>query len=133
MESDGFDEGIVSYDLYGIMDGKLRNMFSDIESTDFALLFGSCHSGGMFDDEDVDLQGDGRIIAAACKADQYGWDYLTLGNTLWCYYFVDEGLLDDNASSIETAHEYAGPHVTDLQPDSQPQLWDSDPENTFPL
>lgn len=122
-ESDGYDEGIVSYDLYGLPDGLLRERFASIDSTRFALLFGSCHSGGMFDDDD-DLKQTGRIIASACKADQYGWDYSLLGNTLWGFHFVDEGLLDNNAASIEAAHEYAYSRVVAEQPDSQPQLFD---------
>lgn len=122
-ESDGFDEGIVSYDLYGLPDGLLEQKFANIESTRFALLFGSCFSGGMFDDND-DLQKEGRVIATACKADQYGWDYSNLGNTLWGYYFVDVGLLDNNALSVEAAHALAYPFVVAAQPDSQPQLYD---------
>lgn len=122
-ESDGYDEGIVSHDLYGLPDGLLKQKFAAIESTRFALLFGSCHSGGMFDDGD-DLQQTGRIIAAACKADQYGWDYSNLGNTLWGYHFVDTGLLDNQAASIEAAHTYAYSLVIAAQPDSQPQLSD---------
>ncbi|UCG36905.1 MAG: caspase family protein [Candidatus Bathyarchaeota archaeon] len=124
IEADGQDEMIVTHDFYGLPDGWFRLKFSGIESTKFALMFGSCHSGGMFDDND-DLQGEGRVIASACKADQYGWDYLQLGNTLWGYYFVDEGLHDDNANSVETAHEYAYPRVVAQQPDSQPQLYDN--------
>lgn len=124
IEADGLDEGIVSHDLYGITDGYLKTKFAAVESTDFALLFGSCHSGGMFDDND-DLQGSGRVIAAACAADQYGWDYLYLDNTLWGYWFVDMGLLQNNADSVEAAHVYAFPQVVLEQPDSQPQLYDS--------
>lgn len=124
VESDGYDEMIVTYDFYGLPDGWFRQKFTAIESTKFALMFGSCYSGGMFDDDD-DLQGTGRVIASACKADQYGWDYLQLGNTLWGYYFVDEGLLDNNANSVETAHAYADPRVVVQQPDSQPQLYDN--------
>jgi hypothetical protein len=124
VESDGNDEMIVTYDFYGLPDGWFKQKFAAIESAKFALMFGSCYSGGMFDDND-DLQGTGRVIASACKADQYGWDYLQLGNTLWGYYFVDEGLLDNNANSIETAHAYAYPRVVAQQPDSQPQLYDN--------
>ncbi|MEA2089932.1 MAG: caspase family protein [Thermoproteota archaeon] len=124
IESDSYDEMIVTHDLYGLPDGWFRQKFAAIESTKFALMFGSCYSGGMFDDDD-DLQGTGRVIASACKADQYGWDYLTLGNTLWGYYFVDEGLLDNNAYSVETAHTYAYPYVVAQQPNSQPQLYDN--------
>jgi hypothetical protein len=123
LESDGQDEMIVTHDIYGLPDGWFRAKFAAVESTKFALMFGSCHSGGMFDDDD-DLQGTGRVIAAACEADQYGWDYLTLGNTLWGYWFVDQGLLGDNADSVESAHAYAYPYVVAEQPDSQPQLSD---------
>ncbi len=124
VESDGYDEMIVTYDFYGLPDGWFKTKFTAIESTKFALMFGSCHSGGMFDDND-DLQGTGRVIASACKADQYGWDYLQLGNTLWGYYFVDEALLDNRANSVEAAHAYAYPRVVAQQPDSQPQLYDN--------
>jgi len=124
METDGYDEMIVTYDFYGLPDGWFKQKFAAIESIKFALMFGSCHSGGMFDDDD-DLQGTGRVIASACKADQLGWDYFFLGNTLWGYYFVDEGLLDNNANSVETAHAYAYPRVVAEQPDSQPQLYDN--------
>jgi hypothetical protein len=126
VETDGYDEMIVTHDLYGLPDGWFSQKFAAIESTKFALMFGSCHSGGMFDDND-DLQGTGRVIASACKADQYGWDYFYLGNTLWGYYFVDEGLLDNNAYSVEAAHVYAYPYVVAEQPDSEPQLYDNFP------
>ncbi|MCK4482299.1 caspase family protein [Candidatus Bathyarchaeota archaeon] len=126
VESDGYDELIVSHDFIGLPDGWFRQKFAAIESTKFASMFGSCYSGGMFDDND-DLQGTGRVIASACKADQYGWDYLQLGNTLWGYYFVDRGLLDNNAHSVESAHAYAYPYVVAEQPESQPQLYDNYP------
>lgn len=118
VESDGYDEMIVTHDFYGLPDGWFRQKFAAIESTKFTLMFGSSRA-----------QGPGRVIASACKADQYGWDYLQLGNTLWGYYFVDEGLLDNNAYSVETAHEYAYPRVVEEQPDSQPQLYDNFPGN----
>lgn len=123
VESDGYDEGIVSYDFFGLPDGQLKQRFAAIESAKFALMFGSCHSGGMFDDNE-DLQQTGRVIASACMADQYGWDYLSLGNTLWGYFFVDDALLDNRAGSIEAAHAYAYSRVVAMQADSQPQISD---------
>ena len=127
-ESDGQDEGIVSYDFYGLPDGFLKQKLSALESQKVALCFGSCHSGGMFDDAS-DLQGANRVVAAACRADEYGWDYLLLGNTLWGKYFVDEGLLQGLADpqgndSIEDAHAYAYSEVTGVRSDSHPQLDD---------
>ena len=79
----------------------------------------------------VDLQAPGRVICSACKADQYAWDVLELGNTLFGYYFIDEGILDgeadvngDGAVSMEEALEYAAFWVTAAQPLSEPQIYD---------
>lgn len=140
-EADGYDEGIVSYDMYGLPDGLLRQKFSAFETKKFALIFCSCYSGGMFDDLKVDLRAPGRVICSACKANQYGWDYLGLGNTLFGYYFIDEGILQGKADgatlagvetsgikdgqvSIEEALAYAYSWVTAAQPQSQPQIYD---------
>ena len=128
-EGDGYDEGIVSHDLYGLPDGFLMDKFSAFETQKFALIFGSCYSGGMFDDDD-DLQKSGRVICSACKADQYGWDYLLLDNTLFGYYFIDRGILqgladlNEDGVSMEEALDYAYDPVTTEQPDSQPQIYD---------
>jgi len=122
-EWDGQDEGIVSRDFYGLPDGFLQQKLSNLESQKVALCFGSCHSGGMFDDVS-DLQGANRVVASACQADEYAWDYLLLGNTLWGKYFVDEGLLQGFANSIEDAHAYAYSEVTGVRSDSHPQLDD---------
>jgi uncharacterized caspase-like protein len=131
-EPDRYDECIVSYDLYAITDGYLRQKFSGFETTRFALVFGSCYSGGMFDSS-TDLKAAGRVICTTCKANQYGWDYLNLGNTLFGYYFIDEGILQGKAEglnvngdgvSMEEALKYAYPLVTALQRKSQPQIYD---------
>jgi len=137
IEGDGYDEGIVSWDMYGLIDGDLKDRFSAFETQKFALIFGSCHSGGMFDDPSVDLQAQGRVIVSACKADQYAWDYLLLGNTLFGYYFIDEGILEgladgsldgtDGEVSMEEALAYASPLVAAQQPDSEPQIYDGFP------
>lgn len=133
VEVDRYDECIVSHDMYAITDGYLRQKFSAFETQKFALVFGSCYSGGMFDTLNVDLQAPGRVICSACKANQYGWDYLLLGNTLFGYYFVDEAILQGLAEglhvsgdgvSMEEALDYAYPRVTAEQPRSQPQIYD---------
>lgn len=138
VEADGYDESIVTTDMYVLPDGlsttyvTLGNEFANFESQKFALVFGSCYSGGMFDDDD-DLQASGRVICSACKADQYGWDYLELGNTLFGYYFVDEAVLQGLAEglnvsgdgvSMEEALDYAYPRVTAQEPESEPQIYD---------
>jgi hypothetical protein len=132
IESDGFDEGIGSYDLYPIPDGYLAALFQGFESQKFTLIFNSCNSGGMFDDDD-DLQAEGRVIVAACAADQLAWDSRRLDNTLFGYYFVDRGIrrglaeglhISGDGVSMEEALEYAYPLVTAVHPDSQPQIYD---------
>ncbi len=132
VESDGYDEGIVSFDMYGISDGMLKELFSDFESTKIALIFSCCHAGGMIDSYGDDLQASGRVIATACKADQYGWDMKYLKNTLFAYYFVDEGMIDgkadsngDGVVSVEEAFWYAKPLVEAAAPEpSEPQIYD---------
>jgi hypothetical protein len=132
-EIDGYDELIVTYDNYGISDGWLKDRFSSLDSQKVTLAFGSCHSGGMFDDSNDDLIAPGRVIVSACQADEYAWDYLLLQNTLWGYYFVDEGFLqgladlDEDNASIEEAHDYAYEGVTierSIEDDSHPQIND---------
>ncbi len=134
VESDGIDEGIVTHDFYGITDGNLKDMLSGLESEKVFMGFASCHSGGMFDDDNDGngLQGTNRVIATACQADQYGWDIRTLKNTVWGKYFVDEPLLQglgdansDGTVSIEEAHAYAYARVPNVVSDSTPQLYDN--------
>lgn len=146
LEWDGIDEGIVSYDWVPLTDGVLKVMFSNFESQKFALIFGSCNSGGMFDDEAVDLRAEGRVICAASMANQTAWDYPGLGNTLFGYYFIDQGILHrradgaltgkkDGKVSMEEALAYAQPFVLaeslaiqdeypDIDTTSEPQIYD---------
>lgn len=102
IEADGWDEGIVSYDLLPLSDGFLAYKFSTFESQKFALIFGSCYSGGMFDTDLVDLQAPGRVICAASMPNETAFDYSELGNTLFGYYFIDEGILDGEADGALT-------------------------------
>ena len=123
IEADSYDEGIVSWDMYGLPDGMLKEEFAAFETNKLTMAFGSCFSGGMFDDDD-DLQKVGRVIQAGCEFDQYCWDYYDLGNTLFGYYFIDRGMLNqlapdddlDGKVSIEEAFEYAYAGVTSHEP-----------------
>lgn len=140
-ETDGLDEYIVTYDMWGITDDYLASEFENIESTSFMLWFGSCHSGGM----SPDLNGDGRVIVAATEEDKVAYDYLLLRNTLFGYYYIDEGMKDgkadgygpngvsDNVVTVEEAFYYAKPLVTEEQPDQVPFIWDSDTTNDLYL
>jgi hypothetical protein len=146
IESDGYDEGIFSYDWVPLTDWYLNTTFSNFESQKFALIFDSCNSGGMFDDEAVDLRAEGRVICSASMANQTAWDYPGLGNTLFGYYFIDEGILHrradgaltgkkDGKVSMEEALAYAQPRVLavslaiqdeypDIDTTSEPQIYD---------
>jgi len=135
-EVDGKDEYIVTYDLWGITDDYLKYRFLDIESTQFFLWFGSCHSGGM----SPDLNGDGRVIVAACQENEVAWDYLLLHNTLFGYYYIDQGMLrklgdtnGDGIVTVEEAFNYAAPLVTTQEPGQHPFIWDSDPTSDLYL
>jgi len=140
-EGDGSDEYIVTYDMYAILDDYLLNKFSAIESYNFMLWFGSCHSGGM----SPDLNAEGRVIVTACEEDEVGWDYRLLRNTLFGYYYIDEGMLDeladgygqtgivDGVVTVEEAFYYSQPLVTAEQHGQHPFIWDYDPTNDLNL
>ena len=143
IEDDSQDEGIVSWDMYGLPDGMLKEKFSAFETTKLTMVFGSCFSGGMFDDDD-DLQNVGRVIPAGCEADQYCWDYYGLGNTLFGYYFIDRGMLNqladgpdpDEEVSVEEAFAYARAEVTGHEPSppepQEPVISDKYPGDLVP-
>lgn len=115
IEWDGIDECIVSWDMYGITDGRLALEFSTFESTKIALIFGQCFSGGM-----NDISADGSVIVASSLETQYSYDinpdWVEWGhkNTLFGYFFVDEGMLQgladadsDGVATVEETFTYA--------------------------
>jgi hypothetical protein len=122
-ESDGYDECLVSWDLRAVTDSYMSSKFAELESNKFAAIYCSCHSGGMFD-QTYEVRSGGLYIAAA-EADQYGWDYGTLENTLFFYYFGDEGLLNGPHDNLQDAFWYARPYVIAEQPDSCPIMLDN--------
>lgn len=112
IEWDNIDECIVSWDMYGITDGRLVLEFSAFESTKVALIFGQCFSGGM-----NDISADGRVIVASSLETQYSYDlnpnWAEWGheNTLFGYYFIDEGM--SQVVTVEEAFGYAYTKVID--------------------
>ena len=62
---------------------------------------------------------------AAAEADQYGWDYSLLYNTLMFYHFGDQGLLNGPFDNLQDAFDYAQPLVIAEQPDSCPVMLDT--------
>jgi hypothetical protein len=103
------DESIVSYNLYLILDGQLRQKFATYTSQKILFVFDSCFSGGM-----NDLVGDytptpltGRVVDTACAEDQYSWDgSSSMKNGVYTYYYM-QGLSTYNKA--EDAHAYATP------------------------
>ncbi len=101
------DEAIVSADLYLILDGQLRQMFSTFESSKISYTFDTCFSGGM-----DDLVGSGRIVVAACGENEYSYDGTSdQQNGVFTYYYMD-GL--NMYNTIEEAFAYADPLAHDF-------------------
>jgi hypothetical protein len=103
------DEAIVSYNLYIILDGQLRQKFSTFTSQKIVFIFDSCFSGGMNDliGAYTSITYDGRVVDAACAEDQLSWDGdTTMKNGVFTYYYM-QGLSTYN--NAEDAHAYATP------------------------
>jgi len=99
------DEGIISSDLYLILDGQLRQKFSSFDSQKISFTFDSCHSGGM-----DDLSADGRVVVTACLDTQYSYDGKPdISNGVFTYHFLKE-LSTENI--IETAFNNGAPQAS---------------------
>lgn len=77
----------------------------------------------MFDDPSE--YRNGVLYIGAAEADQYGWDYLDLENTLFMYWFLDQGILNGPYNNFQDAFWYARPIVIAEQPDSCPIMLDN--------
>jgi len=116
------DEAIVSADLYLILDGQLKQKFSTFDSQKISFTFDSCFSGGM-----DDLQGNGRVVVAACSETQYSYDGTSdQQNGVFTYYYMD-GLNARN--TVEGAFTYAAPLAHDFVAQNynaqmDPQMYD---------
>ncbi len=123
IESDGYDECLVSWDLRAVTDSYVASIFAQFESTHIAAVYGSCHSGGMFDQPYE--RRSGVLYIAAAEADQYGWDYTALENTLFFYYCVDQTILNGPYDNLQDAFWEGRPYVIAEQPDSCPVMFDN--------
>lgn len=122
VEADGNDECIVSWDSRAVTDSYIAGKIDLMESNHIACIYMSCHSGGMFDGPGESRAG--VLYIAAAEADQYGWDYLLLENSLFFYHFGDQGLLNGPYNNLQDAFWYARPLVIAEQPDSCPIMLD---------
>lgn len=112
-DSENIDEGIVSYNLYLILDGQLRDLFSTYTSQKIVFIFDSCMSGGMNDLIGAHTQQnyDGRVVDTACAEGQYSWDGdSTMNNGVFTYYYM-QGIYAYNTA--EDAQAYATPLAHD--------------------
>jgi Caspase domain len=103
------DEAIVSYNLYMILDGQLRDLFSTYASQKIVFIFDSCFSGGMDDliGEYTEQTYNGRVVDTACAEDQLSWDGDSeMSNGVFTYYYM-QGLY--TYSTAEDAQAYAEP------------------------
>jgi hypothetical protein len=123
VEQDGNDECLVSYDSRTITDSYMADKINQMESNHIAIIFASCHSGGMFDEPHENRAG--VLYIAAARADEYGWDYLDLENTLFMYYFADQAIINGPYDNFQDAFDYAYPLVVAEQADSHPTMLDN--------
>ena len=107
------DEGIVSFNLYIILDGQLRQRFSTFTSEKIVFIFDSCFSGGMDDLIGAHTQTtyNGRVVDTACDEDQLSWDGdSSMKNGVYTYFYM-QGLYSFNTA--EDAQAYATPLAHD--------------------
>ena len=115
------DEGIVSADLWLILDGQLQQMFSNFNSLKISYTFDTCFSGGM-----DDLKGPGRIVVAACGEEESSYDGTSEQQNGVFTYFYMEGL--NICDTVEGAFIYASPLSHDFMENYEiemnPQIYD---------
>ena len=150
-EVDGVDECIISYDLYAIPDDLLSAKLSELDSRNVFLWFGSCFSGGMDDVyRALNVKMKTVVLTTACQEHQLSYDVLRLRNTLFGYYYIDEGMKQEMADgygnngvidgtvTVEEAFYYADQHVNTFVQlygldFSDPEVFDSDVNTDFYL
>ena len=88
-------------------------MFSGFATSRIIFIFDSCYAGGM-----TDLKADGRIVVMACSESGLSYEFETLKNGQFTYYFVEQGITYGKADiydhvenqadvTIEEAFDYA--------------------------
>lgn len=98
-DSEKLDESIVAHDganLVPIWDGELKAAFAGFQTSRIIFIFDSCLSGGM-----TDLSASGRIINMASAEKGVAYEYASLGNGQFTYYFVDMGILNGLADRYD--------------------------------
>jgi hypothetical protein len=110
------DEAIVPWECTAeslIWDGELAQMFFSFATSRIIFIFDSCYAGGM-----TDLKADGKIVVMACSESGLSYEFETLENGQFTYYFVEQGITGGKADiydhvenqadvTIEEAFDYA--------------------------
>jgi hypothetical protein len=141
-DNEAIDEAIVPYECTAdslIWDGELKELFKDFDTSRIIFIFDSCYSGGM-----TDLKANGRIVVMASTENGLSYESSTLGNGVFTYYFVDEGMLQgkanihnytevkgDEPATIEEAFDYAKANVPSIVPQT-PTISDSFTNDLLP-
>ncbi|MEM3550467.1 MAG: caspase family protein [Candidatus Bathyarchaeia archaeon] len=84
------DEAIVPYECTVeslIWDGQLAEMFSSFKTSRIIFIFDSCYAGGM-----TDLKVEGRVVVMACSENGLSYEFESVQNGQFTYYFVEEGI-----------------------------------------
>lgn len=98
-DNEKLDESIVAHDgvnLVPMWDGELKAVFASFQTPRIVFVFDSCLSGGM-----TDLSASGRIINMASSEKGVAYEYASLGNGQFTYYFVEMGMLNGLADRYD--------------------------------
>ncbi len=125
------DEAIVSFNLYLILDGQLRQKFSTFTSQKIVFIFDSCFSGGMNDliGTYTQYNYNGRVVDTACAENQLSWDgNSAMKNGVYTYYYMQQVYIHNNA---EDAQSYAAPLAHDAVQDMYGEEMDPQEYDTY--
>jgi|GEM_PF-2447279 len=118
-EPDGLDEYVCPADYNPddtatfLLDDDLSAAFAAVQSDSLAVVFETCHSGGMLDGTG-DLRASGRVILTSCAADETSFPLFFNGRWLFPHYLTQglRGPADRDGNgrvSAEEAYRYAEP------------------------
>lgn len=98
-DKEAIDEAIVPWECTAeslIWDGQLATLFSDVAASRIIFIFDSCYAGGM-----TDLAAAGRIVVMACAESSLSYEFESVQNGQFTYYFADQGMLHEYADVID--------------------------------
>ncbi len=99
------DEAIVPWECTAeslIWDGELATMFSGFDTSRIIFIFDSCYAGGM-----TDLKAEGRIVVMACSENGLSYEFESVQNGQFTYYFVDKGITVGKADYYDSIQNQA--------------------------